>query len=69
MAKIQITGEESLKEALRRFKKICVKEGILIKSKRDAYYEKPSDRRRREENRRLKNIKKAQKTPFSNPIS
>ncbi|MGR3309529.1 MAG: 30S ribosomal protein S21 [Candidatus Brocadiales bacterium] len=61
MAKIQITGEETLKEALRRFKKICDKEGIIIQSKRDAYYEKPSDRRRREENRRVKNIKKAQK--------
>lgn len=60
MAKILLTGEESLREALRRFKKMCDKEGIVNQSKRGAYYEKPSDRRRREENRRLKNIKRAQ---------
>lgn len=67
MAKIQITGEESLKEALRRFKKICDKEGIINQLKRDAYYEKPSDRRRREESRRVKNIKRAQKLGLSTP--
>lgn len=70
MAKILLTGEESLREALRRFKKMCDKEGIVNQSKRGAYYEKPSDRRRREENRRLKNIKRAQyKVGFSSRIS
>ena len=67
MAKVQITGEESLKESLRRFKKICDKEGIINQSKRGAYYEKPSDRRRREESRRVKNIKRAQKLGLSTP--
>ncbi|MFQ5956889.1 MAG: 30S ribosomal protein S21 [Candidatus Brocadiales bacterium] len=60
MAKVVITGDESVREALRRFKKICDKEGIINQSKRNAYYEKPSDRRRREESRRVKNIKRAQ---------
>lgn len=60
MAKVQVSGNESLREALRRFKKMCDKEGIINQSKRYAYYEKPSDKRRREANRRLRNIKKAQ---------
>lgn len=60
MAKVLITGDETVREALRRFKKMCDKEGIINQSKRAAYYEKPSERRRREESRRLKNIMRAQ---------
>lgn len=62
MAKVQLTGKESIRDALRRFKKLCDKEGIINLSKRSAYYEKPNERRRREESRRIKNIKRAQKT-------
>ena len=69
MAKIQISDNESLKEALRRFKKMCDKEGIINQSKRYAYYEKPSDKRRREENRRIRNIKKAQTLGGTNLVS
>jgi len=61
MAKIVVRNNESVKDALRRFKKICEREGIVNRSKRVARYEKPSERRRREENERLKNIRKAQK--------
>lgn len=61
MAKIQLTGHESIKDALRRFKKICDKEGIINHSKRIAFFEKPSEKRRREESRRVKNIKRAQR--------
>jgi small subunit ribosomal protein S21 len=61
MAKIQITPEENIREALRRFKKMCDKEGIINQSKRIAYFEKPSEKKRREESRRIKNIKRAQK--------
>ncbi|MHC4358254.1 MAG: 30S ribosomal protein S21 [Planctomycetota bacterium] len=60
MAKVVLSGDESVRDGLRRFKKICDKEGIINKSKRNAYYEKPSERRRREESRRVKNIKRAQ---------
>lgn len=61
MAKIQITHDENLRDALRRFKKMCDKEGIINQSKRMAYFEKPSEKKRREESRRIKNIKRAQK--------
>jgi len=36
MAKIQISENESLREAIRRFKKMCDKEGIINQSKRYA---------------------------------
>jgi len=32
---------------LRRFKKLCEKEGLTKDIKRNSYYEKPSERRRR----------------------
>jgi small subunit ribosomal protein S21 len=61
MAKIIIKPAEPIKEALRRFKKICDKEGIINRTKRSSRYEKPSERRRREKLDRIKTIRKAQK--------
>mgnify|MGYP003530121078 FL=1 len=58
MAKMQITSDENIREALRRFKKMCDKEGIINQAKRIAYFEKPSEKKRREESRRIKNIKR-----------
>lgn len=61
MAKLIMKSSEPLKEALRRFKKMCDKEGIINRSKRLGRYEKPSERRRRETLDRMKTIRKAQK--------
>ncbi len=61
MAKILVQPRESVKDALRRFKKLCDREGIVNRSKRVARFEKPSVQRRREKNERLKNIRKAQR--------
>lgn len=61
MAKVTIRPDESLKDALRRFKKVCNKEGLINRMKRSSRYEKPSERRRREEAQRMKTIRKAQK--------
>jgi len=33
---------------LKRFKKLCEKEGLTKEIKRNSYYEKPSERRRRQ---------------------
>ena len=38
---------ESVQQMLRRFKKLCEKEGLTKDVKRKQYYEKPSERRRR----------------------
>lgn len=61
MAKIMIKPQEPIKDALRRFKKMCDKEGIINHAKRSRYYEKPSVRKRREEAERLKSIRRGKK--------
>lgn len=38
---------ESVEQMLRRFKKLCEKEGLTKDIKRRQYFEKPSERRRR----------------------
>ncbi len=48
MLKIRARGNESVEQMLRRFKKLCEKEGLTKEIKRNSYYEKPSERRRRQ---------------------
>jgi small subunit ribosomal protein S21 len=47
MIKIKARGNEPVEQMLRRFKKMCEKEGVTKEMKRGAYYEKPSEKRRR----------------------
>jgi len=58
MIKISVREDEPLESVLKRFKRICDKEGIKKALKQYSYYEKPSDRRRRKEKERLRNIRK-----------
>ena len=48
MAKVEVRDNESLDNALRRFKKQLQRDGILQEARRKSRYEKPSDKRRRE---------------------
>ena len=43
---------------IQRFKRICSKEGILKEVKKRRFYEKPSEKRRREDKERVKSIRK-----------
>jgi small subunit ribosomal protein S21 len=61
MVKIQLKKGENIDNALKRFKRICNNEGIFSHAKRCSFYEKPSDRERRLEKERRKNMKKNQK--------
>jgi len=45
--RIKSRGGESVEQMLRRFKKLCEKEGLTKDIKRKEFYEKPSERRRR----------------------
>ena len=47
MIKVKARGTESAEQMLRRFKKMCEKEGLTKDIKRVAYYAKPSETRRR----------------------
>lgn len=58
MIKVKARGNESVDQMLKRFKKLCEKEGLIKELKRTSVYEKPSERRRR---RLRKSIKRTQK--------
>jgi len=59
MIKVKARGNESLEQMLRRFKKMCEKEGLTKEIKRTSYYEKPSERRRRRIRKSAKRSEKA----------
>ncbi len=48
MAKVTVRDDESLDQALRRFNREVVKEGILKEIKRREFYEKPSTIKKKE---------------------
>ena len=45
--RIKARPGESAQQLMRRFKKLCEKEGLAKDVKRRAYYEKPSERKQR----------------------
>ncbi len=47
MIRIEARSNESLEKTLRRFKKQCEKEGLVKDIKKNSFYEKPSERKRR----------------------
>ena len=49
--RIKARAGETAEQMLRRFKKVCEKEGLTKDVKRKQYYEKPSERRRRDARR------------------
>lgn len=48
MPRVEVREHETLDKALRRFKRLLEREGILKLLKARKHYEKPSERRRRE---------------------
>ena len=56
MIKVKSRGGESVEQMLRRFKKMCEKEGLTKDIKRNSYYEKPSERRRRRARKSAKRV-------------
>ncbi len=62
MIKVKSRGNETVEQMLRRFKKMCEKEGLTRDIKRNSYYEKPSERRRRRQRKSAKRIFLEQRT-------
>lgn len=56
MIKVKARGNESVEQMIKRFKKMCEKEGLNKDVKRKSYYEKPSERRRRRLRKSLKRV-------------
>ena len=57
--KVTRSKNEDMERFLKRFKRMCNREGILKEIKQHAFYEKPCDRRRRKERERKRNIRRA----------
>lgn len=56
MIKVKARGNETVQQMMKRFKKMCEKEGLNRDVKRKSYYEKPSERRRRRARKSMKRI-------------
>lgn len=61
--RIKSRGGESVEQMLRRFKKLCEKEGLTKEVKKKQFYEKPSERRRRDMRRSVKRSQISQMRP------
>ena len=46
---VRLGKDESLDQALRRFRRQCQRHGIMSEMKKREYYEKPSERRKKRE--------------------
>ena len=58
MLKVKGRAGESVQQMIRRFKKLCEKEGLIRDMKRISYYEKPSEARRRRAREQEKLLRK-----------
>ncbi len=47
MIKVKSRAGESVQQMVKRFKKMCEKEGVIRDMKRNSFYEKPSEKNRR----------------------
>tara|TARA_Y100000310_G_scaffold283354_1_gene305253 strand:- start:198 stop:398 length:201 start_codon:yes stop_codon:yes gene_type:complete len=54
MITVTVREDESIDSALSRFNKICAKAGIIREVRERSYYEKPSEKKRRLEKKRLR---------------
>ena len=57
--KVNRAKNEDMEKFLKRFKRVCNREGILKEMKQHAYFEKPCDRRRRKDRERARAIRRA----------
>lgn len=55
MLKVKARAGESVQQMMRRFKKLCEKEGLIRDIKKNNFYEKPSDVNRRERRKAQRN--------------
>jgi small subunit ribosomal protein S21 len=62
MLRIRARGNESVEQMLKRFKKLCEKEGLTKEIKRNSYYEKPSERKRRQMRKSIRQALRNERT-------
>jgi len=64
MLKVKSRTGESVQQMIRRFKKLCEKEGLIRDMKRMSYFEKPSEKNRRRVRRSQRITSFQQQRPF-----
>jgi small subunit ribosomal protein S21 len=57
MIKVKARLGESVEQMVKRFKKMCEKEGVIRDMKRTSYYEKPSEKNRRRRRKAARSAK------------
>jgi len=55
---VEIKDDEDIQVALKRFKRKCIKESIPQDIRKNAYYEKPSVKKRKKHLKAVKRLKK-----------
>lgn len=70
MIKVRPRGYESIQQMLKRFKRLCQREGLTRDIKRHSYYEKPSERKRRQFRKAVRKFEKdlAEQTQQQGPM-
>jgi len=58
VVKVRPRGNESIQQMLKRFKRLCQREGLIRDIKRHSYYEKPSERKRRQMRKSIRKVEK-----------
>lgn len=58
MIRLEVRRDEPIDKALKRFKRICEREGLIKTIRKTEYYEKPSERRRRKMRQRINVLRK-----------
>jgi len=58
LLEVRLGKGESLESTLRRFKRVCERDGILTEIKKREHYEKPSEKRKRLAQMREKRIRR-----------
>ncbi|MCH7592433.1 MAG: 30S ribosomal protein S21 [Planctomycetes bacterium] len=58
MVRVRPRGNESIQQMLKRFKRLCQREGLTRDMKRHSYYEKPSERKRRQLRKSIRKVER-----------
>lgn len=58
MVRVRPRGNESIQQMLKRFKRLCQREGLTRDMKRHSYYEKPSERKRRQLRKSIRKLER-----------
>lgn len=61
MIRLEIRRDEPIEKAMKRFKRICEREGLIKTMRKSEYYEKPSERKRRKLRQRVNQARKVER--------